>query len=197
MECPGRGQGRPQYPLILLMTKLIHSKTVFSTPWFKLLAKRVDQEADPYYSLQTADYVSIVAVTNKGRVLLVRQYRPAVERMTLELPSGHVDGGMTPEDAAKQELLEETGYLARQVELLGCICPDTGRLANRMWCFFASGVTRSEVPHVMEPGIELTDCTPEELMDYILEFKFDHALHLAAVLLAILKGKIPGKPAWV
>ena len=106
-------------------------------------SRRVSKGAPVHITpLQTKDYVSVVAVTEDGRLLLVRQFRPAVGRMTLELPSGHVEPGETPEQAARKELLEETGYLADTFTLLGNLSPDTGRLGNRMWCFFAKGARR-------------------------------------------------------
>ena len=138
-----------------------------------------------------SDYVSILALTERQEVLLVRQYRPAVESYTLELPSGHVEEGETPMEAARREFTEETGYQAANVELLGCLLPDTGRLSNRMWCYFASGATPRCPAPVIEPGIELVVCSQSDLMRYIAEAEFDHALHLAAVLLAILKHRLP------
>ena len=77
----------------------------------------------------------------------MRQYRPAVEERTLELPSGHVDPGETPIAAATRELMEETGYVADKIEEIGVIRPDTGRLSNRLWCFFATVRPSADVWH--------------------------------------------------
>src|SRR5437763_11391084 len=106
----------------------VDRRVVYSTPWFDLVAKSLAGHDQPHYSIRTTDYVSVVAVTRQRRLLLVRQYRPAVEGMTLELPSGHVEPGETPEEAARKELLEETGHVADRFELLGEFSPDTGRL---------------------------------------------------------------------
>src|SRR5213079_2244404 len=70
------------------------------------------------------------AVTPNGTFPLVRQFRPALEEFTLELPSGHVDLGESPEQAARKELREETGFVANELILLGSLSPDTGRLSN-------------------------------------------------------------------
>ncbi len=108
------------------------------------------------------------------------------------MPSGHLDEGERPEETAKRELLEETGYEAKTVELLGCLIPDTGRLANRLWCYFAKDVRLTDPDGALEPGIELLVCSQSELVEYILEQQFIHALHIAPILLASLKGKLPG-----
>ena len=175
------------------MSHITDRKTVFTTPWFDVIAKAVAGEKpdDPYYTLELDDYVSIVALTEEEEILLVRQYRPVTESYTLELPSGHVDAGEPPEKTAVRELLEETGYEAGEVELIGCLVPDTGRLANRLWCYFAPNVRPGQEPLAIEKGIELVVCSREELIDHITEGRLDHALNLAVVLLAILKGHLP------
>jgi ADP-ribose pyrophosphatase len=122
-------------------------------------------------------------------VVLVRQYRIAVERYTVELPSGLIDPGECPEDTARRELLEETGYQAGAVELLGCMEPDTGRLENRIWACVAQGV-RPVDGAAPEDGIEVLTWSIEELIQATIEGRFNHALHVAVVWLASLKGKL-------
>jgi ADP-ribose pyrophosphatase len=175
------------------MSRIDSREVVFSVPWFDVVAKVVAGEDpnDPYYTLELDDYVSVVAVTEEGQILLVRQYRPTTESYTLELPSGHVENGESPETAGVRELLEETGYEAREVEFLGCLVPDVGRLDNHMWCYFTPDVRPSEQQVPVEEGIELEICSPEELARYITEGHLDHALDLAVILLAMVKGLLP------
>src|SRR5260370_24302318 len=106
------------------------SALIFSTPWFNVVAKTLEDQQEPYYSLELPDYVSVIAITDKNHVLLVRQYRPAVDSYTLELPAGHVDAGETPAESAERELLEETGYQENHLELLVRLLPHTGTLSN-------------------------------------------------------------------
>jgi ADP-ribose pyrophosphatase len=168
----------------------MHERVEFSTPWFEIVAKQFENDDAPHYSLRTKDYVSVVALTSDDRLVLVRQFRPAVGRMTLELPSGHVEEGETPEHAARRELLEETGHEAENFQLLGNLSPDTGRLANRMWCFFAPDARpatgKSFEP---EPGVEplFFDGT---LPDLIADREFDSALNSAALFYAIILGHL-------
>jgi ADP-ribose diphosphatase len=172
-----------------LPVKPLKTETAFTTPWFDLVAKTMRQGEAPYYSLQLPDYASVVALTTDLRILLVRQYRPALERYTLELPSGLVDPGETPEQAICRELLEETGYGGGELELLGPMTTDNGRLGNRIWACLATGVcpVKGCTP---EEGIEVITLPIRELWRAVSTGQFDHALHGAVLLVALVRGKL-------
>jgi ADP-ribose diphosphatase len=163
----------------------------FFSPWMKLVAIPAENgTSDPHYVVVAKDYVSVVAMLDDGNLLAVRQQRPAVGCKTLEFPAGHVETGQTPEQAAHQELLEETGYRAASMTPLGVVNPDTGRLANRHWCFFASGLERAaEGPRTGE-NIEAECLSVAELRRLVLNGEFNHAQHLAALQLAVISGKV-------
>lgn len=168
----------------------------FSTPWMDLLAiHTADRESAPHYAIASKDYVSVLPLTPDGNVLLVRQFRPAVGEVTLELPAGHVEPGQTPAEAASTELLEETGYRARHIELLGCINPDTGRLTNKHWCFLATGLEKLQENPQAGEVTELVVVPLTELRQMILDGRFAHAQHLAALQLAMVQGTIDLAPA--
>jgi ADP-ribose pyrophosphatase len=142
-----------------------------------------------YHSLEQADYVTVLALTEDDRIPLVRQFRPAVERITLELPGGLRDAG-EPEDTARNELFEETGYRATgPLSSLGCLVPDTGRLENRFWGFFAPNIAR-EADWQQEDGIESVLMPREEFKAAVRNGEFTHALHVALVGLAVMQGLI-------
>lgn len=166
-------------------------EVVLATPFFRLIGKRLDGQPDgePYYSLDLLDYVSIVATTANGSFVLVRQFRPAVEAVTLELPAGHVESGQNPEDAARLELAEETGYRATHLRPVGCLRSDTGRLANRMWVYFAAAVERKDAWEP-EPGVDVVVATSAEMTRWLSEGTFDHALHVASIFLSVQAGCI-------
>ena len=168
----------------------LQKQTVYSTRWFELVAKTAHPDDESYYALELADYVTIVATTRQKEFILVRQFRPAVEHWTLEFPAGMVDPGESPEQTARRELLEETGFVAHEMHLLGNLEPDTGRLSNRLWCYLAPDVMASEKDDVGEAGIETKLVTQAELMEAVGNSEFNHALHLAALLLTFTHGRL-------
>ena len=169
---------------------IVARDVALATPFFRVIGKHLEEQPDePYYSLDLLDYVSVVATTTNGSLVLVRQFRPAVEAVTLEIPAGHVETGQSPEDAARVELAEETGFAAPSVRLIGCLKPDTGRLANRMWVYFAEAADRTG-SWEPEPGIDVVVAAPAELAQWLREGTFDHALHVASIFLAVQAGCI-------
>jgi len=165
-------------------------EVVYATNGFQLVARRPVGWTAPHYSLCTRDYVGVVATDRAGRLLLVRQFRPAVWAETLEIPSGHVEDGQTPEQAARAELLEETGHVAKQFELLANLSPDTGRLANRMWCFFAGDAKPTRDPdHRAEPGVDFV-AREGGMRALLADPDFCSALNRAVILHAVLAGRL-------
>ena len=171
------------------MPTITDRRVALSTPWFDVLAKQVDGDPSPHYTVKPPDYVSVIATDLDGCFLLVKQYRPVVEGYTIELPSGLVDPGEAPETCAVRELIEETGHKADTVESLGVLVPDVGRLGNRMHCFIAEGV-RPIPGSVIETGIELVRWTREELIAGLTDLTITHSLNLAVILLAVLRGRL-------
>jgi ADP-ribose diphosphatase len=88
--------------------------------------------------------VFCVAVTDDGDLVFVRQYRHPVRDWTIEVPAGSVADGETPLEAARRELLEETGGVARDWRHLATFFPSTGHLSLRADAFLAQGVVLGE-----------------------------------------------------
>ena len=165
-------------------------KPVFTTPWFQILTEEAPGGGQPHYLIQGADFVVIVAVTPQEQILLVRQFRVAVAAVTLELPAGHIDPGETPEQAARRELLEETGYTADTFKLLGALSPSVARFTNRLWCFFAANAMPSVGAETRrEAGVDLIlyERGVRALLD---EKEFYSAPSCAALLLASMREEV-------
>lgn len=76
-----------------------------------------------------------------GRVVMIRNHRPALERVIHELPAGTLGPGEAPEACARRELIEETGYEAATVTLLGRFYTSPGMSDELMWAYVAVGLT--------------------------------------------------------
>jgi 8-oxo-dGTP pyrophosphatase MutT (NUDIX family) len=142
-----------------------------------------------YHAIGQQDYIAIVARIPDGRIPIVRQYRPALERFTWELPAGLVDKGEAPEACCRRELMEETGFPSKAVHALGAYAPCTARLSNRVHSFFVEAGERAN-NWQPETGIELRLVTPSELGALILSGEFTLQLHIGALLLAGIRGFI-------
>ena len=84
--------------------------------------------------------VVIVPVPEPGRVILIRQYRYAVDQWLWELPAGSTDEGETPEDAARRECHEEIGLVPATIVRLAALLPTPGYCDEQMVFFRASGL---------------------------------------------------------
>ena len=168
--------------------KPLKTEIAFTTPWLEVVAKTMQAGEEPYYSLRLPEYVAVVALTPDERILLVRQYRPAVEQFTLELPSGLVDPGETPEQTARRELVEETGHTA-EVAPLGAMFVDSGRMNNRIWGFVAAGA-RPVDSYQAEPGIEVVRYSIPELWKLTNRGEFALSHHVGILLQAVLCGAL-------
>jgi len=173
--------------------KIKARRTIEISPWVTVIEREVEfaRGAEPalYHAVGQRDYIAIVALTPDGRIPIVRQYRPALERFTWELPAGMVDDGETAAACCARELKEETGLEARAVHALGDYAPCTARLSNRIHSFFVEAG-----PHVTgqptEQGIQLRLVTPAELAGLIRSGEFVLQLHIGALLLAGLRGHL-------
>lgn len=90
------------------------------------------------------DWVHVAALTDKGEIVLVRQFRHGVGEFTLELPGGAVDPGESADQAAPRELAEETKYASAQWEPLGALHANPAINTNRVHMFFAKDVVLTD-----------------------------------------------------
>jgi ADP-ribose pyrophosphatase len=150
-----------------------------------------DRTIEAFYIVEINDWAAVLAVVEDGRIPLIRQYRPAVERFLFELPAGAIGEGERPEEVAARELLEETGCETEELVPLGMVYPDSGRLTSRAWTYFAPAarVVSAPKPHADE-HLDLVFVLPEELRELMAAGEFASAGHLAAVSLALVRNEI-------
>ncbi|HHT85931.1 MAG: NUDIX hydrolase [Bacillota bacterium] len=121
----------------------ISKKTVFTG---RILSVRVDTvltgagKETTREIIDRPDTVAIVAIDERHNILLVKQYRYATGKHTVEIPAGVIDPGETPEQAARRELREETGYDCDVLIPLHTYWPAIGYSTERMTIFLARGL---------------------------------------------------------
>ena len=175
----------PAFPAIL------SRKTTRLSPWVELVEKTVqfteNNTPEVYHFITQSDYVHVLAQIPDGRMPIVRQYRPCVERFTWEFPGGTVDPGEDSKTAAIREVLEETGLETSELVDLGTFWPDTGRVAVPSHAFYARcGEPSGEFSS--SEGLALRFVSHSELKDLIRSGDFRHQLHLGVYAAALVQG---------
>ena len=170
----------------------MRSEKLIETPYFTLRSDgfRLPDGAvkDPYYILDRPDAAIIFPVTRDGEVILVRQYRPAVELMELGLPAGLVDDGEDPLDAARRELREETGYVGGEWESLGFLASSPSLKDNWAYLYLARGVQPGAETELDEfERVEVETVPLGEIRSKIAAGEIVSSSGVAAVLLALDK----------
>jgi ADP-ribose pyrophosphatase len=166
--------------------KLVDSKEVYKSRVFRVTEDRaVDQKTG--FEIQRSivrhpGSAVMMAVDEQRRVLLVRQFRlPAAKKMW-ELPAGRIDSGETALQAAKRELVEETGYRARQWKKLASYFASPGFVEERMTVFLATGLTAGSATPMDDERIEARWFTRKELKDLIRRGRMDDGKTLVGFL---------------
>ena len=162
-------------------------KTVFETEWFSVERECFDQTESlggkPFYRLNSPDGVIILALTDRGEIVLVRQFRPALKEYTLELPSGAVDATESPREAAVRELYEETGYVCQTITALGTGRIMLSRLNSQEFAFYGTGAAKNPRFEAKE-DVEVVLVTPPDFKNLVLSGQFEQFAMLALLVLA-------------
>ena len=105
------------------------------------------------FFLEAPDWVTVIPIIEReGRehCLMVRQYRQGSRTVTIEFPAGMIEPGEPPKKTAERELLEETGYRAENVLLLGEVNPNPAIMTNTQYVYIARGLSQTAEPSLDE-----------------------------------------------
>lgn len=175
--------------------KTIDSRYLIRDPWIVLRADRCETASglsvDPYYVQEPPDWVQIVAFDREDRILLIRQYRHGAGAISTELPCGKIEPGEAPADAARRELLEETGCAAEVLWPLPALSPNPAHYSNRVHAFIAL-----DTQPIKEQNLDATEeiefefVSIPDVLALIDSGAFFQALHIAYLLLALRRRQL-------
>lgn len=164
--------------------KVLSSEYLIKRPWLtarKDVLQLPDGRINPeFYVLEYPSWVNVIAITEEGRFVMVRQYRHGLGRMSTELCAGVVEDGEEPEAAGRRELEEETGYTGGRWSLQCVISGNPSTTNNLTYCYLAEGVRQTTEQH-LDPTESITVLTMsrEELMELMMSDDMKQSLMLA------------------
>ncbi len=152
----------------------LSSRTVLDlSPWFSIEKDTVrlpsGRVVNDYYRITAPDYVLISARREDGCILMERHYKQCLGRTILTSPAGGVDAGEAPLEAAKRELLEETGFEALQWTAMGSFIVDGTRGFSTAHLFTAEKLRKIADPTICDmEEFELVFMNISEIRDAVI-----------------------------
>ena len=170
--------------------KILGSKYLYKTNG---IAVRIDQCKIPNgsvfepYVIETGTWVNVIALTKDREVILIKQYRHGVGQVLLEIPAGVMDAeDESPLQAAKRELLEETGYTSEKFVQVGSVYPNPATHTNMTYSFLALDVEKVGEQNLDETEeIEISLVPFDEFITLAKEGGLPQTLHVSALFFAL------------
>jgi len=173
--------------------KVLSRKTLLERRWLSVSEDRVllpnGNIIDEFHLLRTPSWAAVIALTMDGQLVLVEQYRHGLGATSLELPGGVIDEGELPQDAARRELREETGFTAPEFQPLIELAPEPSRSTHHAHFFFAPGAQMAGSARLEASEVIKLKLLPVEAALRALDSgQIMHAAHVAAILFAVRSG---------
>ena len=141
-----------------------------------------DGKEGHYVVMDAPDWVIVIPEIN-GKFLMVKQWRHGNNSLSIEFPGGVINSGEAPENAARREMEEETGFKAGKLTYLGCANPNPALMKNRVHFFAAENLTESGKQNLDEDeSVEYMQIPVGEVYEKIGSEEYPHALMMAALM---------------
>jgi len=177
----------------------LEEKTISTQEIFKgrIISLQVDEVMLPNGSTSKREIikhpgaVAVIAITEEGKLVVVEQYRKALEKAIVEIPAGKLEKGEDPDLCARRELEEETGYGCKDMELISSFYTSPGFADEIVHVYLASGLYKIENAAGLDEDefVNLMEITLEEAQGLIKDQKIFDAKTMYAVQYWQLLGK--------
>jgi ADP-ribose pyrophosphatase len=167
--------------------KTLLSEELLSTPWMSLLHKQFELPGGKkgnYFYMHTNGSAMAVPVTDDGKIVLVRQYRYLIDGESVEIPCGGIKNGQRDVDAARTELIEETGYDCKRIKRVGRFMPFNGLSDEFCYVFVARSLEKVPPAPEETEQIEVLTAAPEEIDEMIKKGRIVDGMTIAGWSLA-------------
>lgn len=162
---------------------MIEEKTISSDRVYtgKTISLRVDTVEVPNRGYQKREIVEhngavgIIAITPENKVILVKQFRKAIEKELWEIPAGKIEIGENPKDCAIRELKEETGYSAEKIKLIHKFYTSAGFSNQKIYIFLAENLILGEQNFDEDEIIEVKEFEMDEVYKMIQKNEIEDA----------------------
>ncbi|MGG2014194.1 NUDIX hydrolase [Bacillus sp. S10(2024)] len=169
----------------------LEERTVATEPIFdgRVIKVRVDEVVLPNGETSKREIVkhpgavAIIAITDDEKIVLVEQYRKAMEKELVEIPAGKLEQGEKPEATAIRELEEETGYICENMELITSFYTSPGFADEIVYVYEATGLKKKEDKADLDEDefVELMEVSLEEALQLIKEQRIHDAKTMFAI----------------
>ncbi|MDA2919159.1 NUDIX hydrolase [Desulfobacterota bacterium AH_259_B03_O07] len=165
----------------IVKSEKLNSYRVFATRKDIGLSPITGKEHD-FYVIEAPIWINVIGITQDDQILLIKQYRHGIRSITFEIPGGMADPGESPLEAAKRELLEETGCISDEWIFIGKVHPNPAIQNNSCFTYLANNITKIQKPKL--DGTEDIDSLlfpVEDIKQLVSEGKITHSLVIAAL----------------
>lgn len=131
----------------------------------------------------SSNWVNIIPITNKGKIILIEQFRHGTDEFTIEIPGGLIEKGEEPIIAAQRECEEETGYSSQLKPIfLGQVEPNPAFMDNKCYTFLWEGCTLTKSQNFDEhEEIKIMEVEIDEVFEMVKNGKINHSIVLNAL----------------
>lgn len=171
----------PLEPEVPISKETIYEGKIFSV--YKEKVRLPDGNERPREIVAHPGAVALVVIDDTGRIILVRQYRRAADRVLLEIPAGTREHGEDPEACARREIQEETGYKAGRVEKLGGFFSAPGFCTEYLYCYLMTDLQESRLVADDDESFEEVRLTADEALEAIRSGEIEDAKSICGIML--------------